>query len=47
MEAILSDVLFLKSWASASVMALLVLAIGVLLTRNRGLPESTGLLAPP
>jgi hypothetical protein len=47
MEAILSDFLVLQSWASASVVALLVLAIGLLLTWNRGVPESMGLCAPP
>jgi len=46
MEAILSDFLFLESWASVSVLALLVLAIGVFLTRNSGSPESM-LGSPP
>jgi hypothetical protein len=47
MEAILSDYLVLESWASLSILALLVLAVGALLTWNRGLPKNTPLCAPP
>jgi hypothetical protein len=47
MEAILSDYLVLESGASLSILALLVLAVGALLTRNRRLPEDTPLFAPP
>jgi hypothetical protein len=47
MAGILSDSLFLESWVSLSILALLVLAVGAFPTWNRGLPENTPLCAPP
>jgi hypothetical protein len=47
MESILSDYLVLESWASLSILALLVLAGGAFLTRDRGIPKNTPLYAPP
>jgi hypothetical protein len=47
MESILSDYLVLESWASLSILALLVLAGGAFLTSNRGISKNTPLYAPP
>jgi hypothetical protein len=47
MGAILSDILVVHSWAAFSVLALLVLAVGALLSRHRELPQGTLLYAPP
>ncbi|MGE5278637.1 MAG: hypothetical protein ACM3SU_16730 [Acidobacteriota bacterium] len=47
MGAILSGILLPHSWAASSVLALLVLVVGTLLSRHRELPQDTPLFPPP